>query len=124
MKTFWARRPHVIEVVQFDGKNFDEIRDFCADWISSETTGENPSLKIRVMGPVLYKEEKMIRTEYIREVQPGMYIAKTDRNPKWPFQVMDIITLNTRYAPITRGKASEIECNFYKGLLDASRICD
>lgn len=76
------------------------------------------------MGPVLYNEEKMIRTEYIREVQPGMYIAKTDRNLKWPFQVMDIITLNTRYAPITRGKASEIECNFYKGLLDASRICD
>ena len=124
MKTFWARRPHVVEVVMFDGKNFDEIRDFCAYWISSETTGENPSLKIRVMGPVLYKEEKMSRTEYIREVQPGMYIAKTDRNPKWPFQVMDIITLNTRYAPITRGKASEIECNFYKGLLDASRICD
>ena len=58
MKTFWARRPHVVEVVMFDGKNFDEIRDFCADWISSETTGENPSLKIRVMGPVLYKEEK------------------------------------------------------------------
>ena len=124
MKTFWARRPQVVEVVMFDGKNFDEIRDFCAGWISSETTGENPSLKIRVMGPVLYKEEKMIRTEYIREVQPGMYIAKTDGNPKWPFQVMDIITLNTRYAPITRGKASEIECNFYKGLLDAYRICD
>lgn len=124
MKTFWARRPHVVEVVMFDGKNFDEIRDFCADWISSETTGGNPSLKIRVMGPVLYKEEKMIRTEYIREVQPGMYIAKTDRNPKWPFQVMDIITLNTRYVPITRGKTSEIKCNFYKGLLDASRICD
>lgn len=124
MKTFWARRPQVVEVVMFDGNNFDEIRDFCADWISSETTGENPSLKIRVMGPVLYKEEKMIRTEYIREVQPGMYIAKTDRNPRWPFQVMDIIALNTRYAPITRGKAYEIECNFYKGLLDASRICD
>ena len=53
MKTFWARRPQVVEVVMFDGKNFDEIRDFCADWISSETTGENPSLKIRVMGPVL-----------------------------------------------------------------------
>lgn len=110
MKTFWALRPQVIEVVMFDGMNFDEIRNFCADWISGETTGEDPSLKIRVMDPVLY-------TEYVREVKPGMYIAKTDRNPKWPFQVMDITTLNTRYAPIARGKASEIECKFYKGLI-------
>lgn len=39
MLTFWMRRPEVIEAVQFDGKNFDEIRDFCEDWVSSETTG-------------------------------------------------------------------------------------
>nr|DAE42518.1 MAG TPA: hypothetical protein [Caudoviricetes sp.] len=39
MLTIWMRRPETIEAVRFDGKNFDEIREFTKNYFISEDKG-------------------------------------------------------------------------------------
>lgn len=102
MLTIWMRRPETIEAVQFDGKNFDEIRKFTKNYFIS---ADKRSVTIKCGDS---------SSEYELDVMPGWYIVKDDSNADYPFSVMDGNTLNARYAPVSRGKVSEIECTFYK----------
>lgn len=102
MLTIWMRRPEIIEAVQFDGKNFDEIREFTKNYFISEDKG---SVTIKCGDS---------SSEYELDVMPRWYIVKDDSNADYPFSVMDGNSLNARYAPVSRGKVSEIECAFYK----------
>lgn len=39
MLTIWMRMPETIEAVQFDGKNFDQIREFTKNYFISADKG-------------------------------------------------------------------------------------
>ena len=87
MLTIWMRMPETIEAVQFDGKNFDEIREFTKKYFISADKG---SVTIKCGDS---------SSEYELDVIPGWYIVKDNSNADYPFSVMTGNTLNTRYAP-------------------------
>lgn len=110
MKTLWMRRPETVEAIRFDGKNQNEIRAFTGDYFVSTTDNTVT---------ILCVEDDC---EYRFEVTPDLFVVK---NSAGSYLVMDGNTLNARYALVARGKASEIECDFYsQSMLDASRVCD
>lgn len=102
MKTIWMRRPQAIEAVEFNGKNFNEILEF---------VGEDFG---RISGKSLMIKCGDSSSEYELDVMPGYYVVKDNVNPDYPFGIMDGNTLNALYAPVSRGRVSEIECTFYK----------
>lgn len=79
MLTIWTRIPEAIEAVQFDGKNFDEIREFTKNYFIS---ADKWSVTIKCGDS---------SSEYEFDVIPGWYIVKDNSNAKYPFSVMTVI---------------------------------
>lgn len=74
--------PGAIEAVQFDEKNFDEIREFTKNYFISANKG---SVTIKFGDS---------SSEYDLYVIPGWYIVKDNSNADYLFSVMDGNTLN------------------------------
>lgn len=118
MLTLLMRRPQVIEAIQFDGNNYDEISKFTKG-LFRKTNSPGIHYILECKDTVLHNGT------FERPVNPGEFIVKCVDDGQYPFKVMDSNTLNARYALVARGKASEIECDFYnQTMLDMSRICD
>lgn len=114
MKTIWIARPKTVEAIMFTGENFDEICEFTGDLFYKN----HGKFVLKCRCPITYEP-------WERQVKDGDWIVNCANDTKYPFKVMDGNTLNARYTPIARGKASEIECDFYnQTMLDMSRICD
>lgn len=118
MKTLWMRRPKTVQAIQFTGDNYDEICEFAGDLFrKSNRPGIHYVLECR--------DTVLDNVAFERPVNSGDFIVKCMNDKQYPFKVMDGNTLDARYTLVSRGKVSEMECNFYsQSMLDMSRICD